>query len=182
MFHICQVPDEAALESHLHLERSSSTDRPVALQRNRVRGLWVLHGKKRLKVLPQLSEAEKPDQIKKGKISSVERRIFPFCVMQTFIIITWTFPLFQQTRCLWSLKTKGKTNQRVSGSKREIQAAVYCVAWVWKAKDVQTLKPRAKTSLLNLCVRTEMSSLSLPYSTNSGHCWARENNDPLPNP
>lgn len=90
MFHICQVPDEAALESHLHLDRSSSTDTPVALQRSTMSGLWELHGKKRLKVLPQLSEAEKPDQIKKGKISSVEKKvciyIFPLCVMQTFII------------------------------------------------------------------------------------------------
>lgn len=142
MFHITQVPDKAALESHLHLERSSSTGRPVALQRSTVSGLWQLHGKKRLKVLPQLSEAEKPDQIKKGKVTSVERNIciyiFPLCMMQTFII--WTFSLFQKTRSLCSLKTKGKTNQRVSGSRREIQRAACSVASVWKAEDDQTSK------------------------------------------
>lgn len=75
-FHIIQVPDEAALESHLHLDRSSSTARPGALQRSAVSGLWVLHGKKRLKVLPQLSEAEKPDQNKKGKKSLQWKEIY----------------------------------------------------------------------------------------------------------
>lgn len=81
------MPDEAALESHLHLDGSSSTARPVARQRSTVSALSVLPGKKRLKVLPQLSEAEKPGQIKKGKISSVERNFFfPLCAMQTFII------------------------------------------------------------------------------------------------